>query len=275
MSESTRAASRRDEIEAALTATRERIAAACAATGRSPDDVTLIVVTKFHPAGDIVLLGELGVRDIGENRHQEAEAKLADLAQELPAGHEPPTMHFIGQAQRNKAAAIARYADVVHSVDRDRLVVALDRGAERAGRTLDVLLQVDLDPEPDPGRGGVIPAEVAALADAPFVAQVIIGLAVAAALLGVVRPVAKRHLVRPEEEAIGTARYVGRGATVTQTVTDDSGLVRVDGDVWTARVEAGELSVPVDAPVRIVEVRGATLVVTPAEPVRDVITRGD
>jgi len=75
-------------------------------------------------------------------------------------------MHFIGQAQRNKAAAIARYADVVHSVDRDRLAVALDRGAERPGRRLDVLLQVDLDPEPDPGRGGVLPADVASLADA-------------------------------------------------------------------------------------------------------------
>ncbi|HHU10575.1 MAG TPA: YggS family pyridoxal phosphate-dependent enzyme [Intrasporangiaceae bacterium] len=166
MSESRSPASRRDEIATALTATRERIAAACAAAGRSPQDVTLIVVTKFHPADDIVLLGELGVRDIGENRHQEAEAKLADLAEVLPAGQPRPTMHFIGQAQRNKAAAIARYADVVHSVDRDRLAVALDRGAERAGRRLDVLLQVDLDPEPDPGRGGVLPADVASLADA-------------------------------------------------------------------------------------------------------------
>lgn len=163
-------ATRRAELAEGLAATRDRIAGACAQVGRSPDEVTLIVVTKFFPASDIVLLGELGVHDIGENRHQEAEAKLAELAGLLPPDQAMPTVHFIGQAQRNKAGAIARYADVVHSVDRDRLAVALNSGAERAGRRLDVLLQVDLDPDPDPGRGGLGPAAV------PDLAQVVAGL---------------------------------------------------------------------------------------------------
>src|SRR5690606_41364316 len=84
----------------------------------------------------------------------------------VPPARRRPTQPCIGQAQRNAAGAIARYADVVHSVDRENLAIALDRGAERAERRLDVLLQVDLDPDPDPGRGGLAPMDVTALADA-------------------------------------------------------------------------------------------------------------
>ena len=80
-------------------------------------------------------------------------------------------LHFIGQLQTNKAGHVASYADVVQSVDRPRLVSALDRGAHAAGRRLDVLLQVDLDPDPRPrrfrrARGGVRPEDAAGLADA-------------------------------------------------------------------------------------------------------------
>ena len=87
---------RRDEVEANLTAVRERIAGACARAGRSAGEVTLTVVTKFFPASDVHLLADLGVRDVGENRHQEAEAKRAECA-DLGL-----TWHFIGGLQSNK-----------------------------------------------------------------------------------------------------------------------------------------------------------------------------
>lgn len=153
---------RRAEIGAGLSQVEARIRAACEGAGRARDEVTLIVVTKFFPASDIEILCELGVRDIGESRDQEARAKVADVATRL--GDRTPRIHFIGQLQRNKAASVAGYADVVHSLDRDRLARALDAGASRAGRSLDVLLQIDLDSSPDPGRGGVRPDEVPALA---------------------------------------------------------------------------------------------------------------
>ncbi len=91
------------------------------------------------------LLADLGVTDVGENRHQEAEAKAAECA-DLGL-----TWHFIGGLQSNKAAAVAAYADVVESVDRAKLVAPLDRGAHERDREVDVLLQVSLDP---PGRDG-------------------------------------------------------------------------------------------------------------------------
>lgn len=156
---------RRDELFEGLARTEDRVQAACRASGRDRGEVTLIVVTKFFPAEDAVTLVDLGVRDIGENRDQEAGAKVEELKALLVGRERMPRVHFIGQAQRNKAASIARYADVVHSLDRARLATALDHGAERAGRVLDVLLQVDLDPVPDPGRGGTSPQDVPTLAD--------------------------------------------------------------------------------------------------------------
>jgi PLP dependent protein len=151
--------SRRDELAARLRAVHERIERACSAAGRSPGEVELIAVTKFFPASDVDLLAELGVRHVGENRHQEAVEKVAGLAHRADL-----TVHFIGQLQTNKAAAVARYADVVQSVDRPRLVDALQRGAEGAGRRLGVLVQVALDH--GAGRAGVDPAAAPELADA-------------------------------------------------------------------------------------------------------------
>jgi pyridoxal phosphate enzyme (YggS family) len=152
------AGSRRDEVAAGLAAVRGRIDTALAAAGRS-DVPTLVVVTKYFPASDVDLLAELGVTDIGENRDQEASAKCAELAH-----RERLTVHFIGQLQSNKAGSVARYADVVHSVDRTKLVRALDRAAGREGRTLDVLVQVGLDRSG--GRGGAAPDQAPSLADA-------------------------------------------------------------------------------------------------------------
>ena len=156
---------RRDEIKANLTAVRDRIARACARAGRSPEQVTLTVVTKFFPASDVRLLAELGVRDVGENRHQEAETKRAECA-DLGL-----TWHFIGGLQSNKAVAVAAYADVVESVDRAKLLKGLTRGAHETGRTLDVLVQVSLDEDPGAGRSGVAPDQAEALAEQVVAAE--------------------------------------------------------------------------------------------------------
>jgi PLP dependent protein len=152
--------SRRDEIEAGLARVHDRIAAACADAGRAPDDVHLVVVTKFFPVSDVRVLAELGVTDVGENRHQEAEAKAAECA-DLGL-----TWHFIGGLQSNKAAAVATYASVVESVDRRKLVGPLSRGAHQRSHPVDVLLQVSLDPPDRAGRSGADPAELADLAAA-------------------------------------------------------------------------------------------------------------
>jgi PLP dependent protein len=157
-----KAGDRDQEIALSLARVRSRIAAACVAAGRSPADVTLVVVTKTYPVEDVERLIDLGVRDVGENRDQEAAPKAASL---LGRGL---VWHFVGQLQRNKARSVLRYADVVHTVDRDSLVTALSRAAEDLGRRVDVLLQVDLDdsgPATDRGRGGVAPSGLGRLAD--------------------------------------------------------------------------------------------------------------
>ncbi len=153
-------AGRRDQIATNLATVRERIATACADAGRDPSAVLLVVVTKFFPASDVRVLADLGVTDVGENRHQEAEAKAAEC---VDLGLR---WHFIGGLQSNKAAAVAAYADVVESVDRLKLVAPLERGAERRERAVEVLLQVSLDPPGAQGRAGAEPGDLAALASA-------------------------------------------------------------------------------------------------------------
>ena len=103
------------DLEQRLDSVRARVDAACRAAGRDPDEVTLVVVTKVFPSSDVRLLADLGVRDVGENRHQEAAAKAEELASLSLR------WHFIGGLQSNKAAAVATYADAVHSVDRSKL----------------------------------------------------------------------------------------------------------------------------------------------------------
>ena len=151
---------RREEIAGHLAEVRARVALACAGAGRSADEITLIAITKTRPASDVRLLGELGVTDVGENRDQEAAPKAAECERLGVVGL---TWHFVGQLQTNKAASVVRYADFVHSVDRDRLVRALGNHARRAGRTITCLVQVSLDR--DPQRGGALPEQVPGLAD--------------------------------------------------------------------------------------------------------------
>ena len=148
---------RADELSANLAHVHARVEAACAAAGREPETVTLIVVSKTWPADDVRRLAALGVRDFGENRDQEAAPKAAATS-DLDL-----RWHFVGQLQTNKAASVARYADLVHSVDRESLVTALERGATKAGRRIGCLIEVDLT-DGVTGRGGASPADVPELA---------------------------------------------------------------------------------------------------------------
>ena len=173
-------ANRKGELSGRLAAVRERIAGACAAAGRDPREVTLVAVTKTFPASDVRLLYELGVRDVGENRDQEAAPKAAECADLTPE----LTWHFVGQLQTNKAASVVRYARVVHSVDRLRLARVLGQQARRAGREVTCLIQVSLDADPD--RGGAVPAQVPELAAAVDAEEgLILGGVMAIAPLGV------------------------------------------------------------------------------------------
>ncbi len=153
---------RRAELAANLARVEDRIAAACAAAGRDRSEITLVVVTKTYPASDVAILAGLGVREVAENRDQEAAGKA-----ELTAGS-GLSWHFVGQLQTNKVRSVVRYADFVHSVDRPRLVTALSDAAVRAGREVGCLVQVALDAPSGSvgGRGGVSPPDVADLAGA-------------------------------------------------------------------------------------------------------------
>jgi pyridoxal phosphate enzyme (YggS family) len=177
---------RADELAGNLAAVEDRVAAACAAAGRSRAEITVVAVSKTWPASDVALLRDLGVRDFGENRDAEAAQKAAAVPD--------VRWHFVGAVQTNKARSVASYADVVHSLDRSSLVDALSRGATRAGRTIDVLVQVSLDG--GSGRAGAAPEDVAGLSDLAGASE---GLRLAGVMaiapLGADAALAFRHLV--------------------------------------------------------------------------------
>lgn len=125
-----------------------RIDGAAAKAGRDANEITLIVVTKFHTADVVRKLHECGVSDFGENRHQEAEPKALETS-ELNLN-----WHFVGQLQSKKARAAARYAKTIHSLDRSSVIAALSKIED----VIDGFLQINLTD--NPGRGGVEPAEI-------------------------------------------------------------------------------------------------------------------
>ena len=150
---------RKEELQAGLERTRAQIEDFARAAGREAPQ--LLPVTKFHPAGDVALLAELGVTDVAENREQEARAKAA----ELPA----VCFHMIGQIQTKKANHVARWAHSVHSLDSAKLATALDRGVANAQESgdrddaLPVFIQVSADG--DTARGGVALPDVPSLVE--------------------------------------------------------------------------------------------------------------
>ncbi len=138
---------RNEELQQNLNDFKNQIQKACDSVGRTLFDVHLIAVSKTWPASDIRILHELGVRDFGESKDQEAIEKVAELS-DLDIN-----WHFIGQVQTNKLNHIAKYADVVHALDRPKVITGLDAAAGKLNRQITGLLQISLDG--DESRGGV------------------------------------------------------------------------------------------------------------------------
>ncbi len=143
-----------------LAEVRERIARAAARAGRSPEEITLVAVSKGHPPEAVVEAYRLGLRDFGENRVEEAEVKIAAVRDMLAAAGEGDDIrwHLIGHIQSRKAKrAVAPYV-LVHSVDRLKIARRLDRFAGELGRVLPVLLEINVSGEPT--KFGFSPTEV-------------------------------------------------------------------------------------------------------------------
>lgn len=151
------------DIQSNLEKINTRIAEACSRSKRNISEITLIAVTKTYPASDVDLLKQLGIENVGENKDQEASGKISQVKEKF-------SWHFIGQLQSNKAKSVVTYADLIHSVDRLSLAKELQKSASAIAKKQKVLIQVDLDQSgPDSSRGGVWPADLAALAQ--FISQ--------------------------------------------------------------------------------------------------------
>jgi hypothetical protein len=140
-------------IAANLAAVRERIAAAARAADRMPESVTLVAVSKTHPAANVRQALMAGHRIFGENRVQEAQAKYPELRAEFP----DLDLHLIGPLQTNKVRDAVAGFDVIESVDRVRLAQALAGEMERSGRRPPCLIEVNTGEEPQ--KAGIMPAD--------------------------------------------------------------------------------------------------------------------
>ena len=130
------------DLQDNLTRVRERLAAAAARAGRNPSDITLVAVTKTHPVEALLAAYELGVRHFGENRVEEAAAKLPAFKQAVA---DPAVVfHMIGHVQSRKAEEVAALFDRVHSVDSAKLAARLSR---LAARPLPILVEVNVSGE--------------------------------------------------------------------------------------------------------------------------------
>ena len=140
-----------------LDSIRTRIAAATRIARRKPDDVTLIAISKTHPAEMIAPLIAAGQRVFGENRVQEAQAKWPGLIAKSP----DIRLHLVGQLQSNKADDAVALFDCIHSLDRPNLVTALARAMDTAGKQVPCFVQVNIGDEPQ--KGGCAIADLPAL----------------------------------------------------------------------------------------------------------------
>jgi pyridoxal phosphate enzyme (YggS family) len=147
------------DVAVGLAAVRARIAAACRACGRDPTGVQLLAVSKAHPAAAVRAALAAGQRTFGENRVQELERKAAELS-DLPL-----RWHLVGSLQTNKVRDLLQVPglELVHSLDRPKLADALQAECERAGRDLDVLLQINATGETR--KHGVLPEHSAQLVE--------------------------------------------------------------------------------------------------------------
>lgn len=149
-----------DSLAERLADAQRKITAAALLCGRAADEITLIVVTKNHPNQLVYDLLDLGIRDFGENRDQEAAPKAAEVRANSGIEHR---WHFIGQLQSNKVKSVVSYASSIHSLDRQSLLDSLGKSTIERESPLDVFVQLNLTD--DPGRGGIQPADLLPFAE--------------------------------------------------------------------------------------------------------------
>ena len=147
---------RKHTIFSAAENTRRAIGECCQNSGRDSADIAIIAAAKTFCADDVRVCAECGIVDIGENYLQEAQDKMRQVAS-LPL-----IWHYIGRLQSNKAAAVARLFDFVHSVDNADIAAKLSAARAEVGKPLAVFVQVNIDFER--GKGGIAPKDAAALA---------------------------------------------------------------------------------------------------------------
>lgn len=202
----TQGSSLAERYEAALS----RIRSAAVSSGRSADDVKLIVVTKNHPASLVLDLIELGARDFGENRDQEAAPKAAEVRAGSAIEHD---WHFVGQLQSNKVKSVLQYATSLHSLDRDSLLTELIKQTERLEKQLDVFIELNLTG--DPGRGGIQPENLTHFAERVLAAPRLNLLGVMGVAGLDVEPAGEFERIREASEALQKvapqARFISAG----------------------------------------------------------------
>ncbi|HEX3531574.1 MAG TPA: YggS family pyridoxal phosphate-dependent enzyme [Thermoanaerobaculia bacterium] len=149
------------ELPARLAAVRDRIAAACRRTGRSPSEVVLLGVSKTHPAAAVEAAWRAGLRTFGENRVQEALAKSRELAHlpPPPPAADGPEWQLIGPLQSNKVRAALELFRTIHSIDRPSIAEALDREAAARGLQLTGFLEINVGGEAS--KHGFVPEGLA------------------------------------------------------------------------------------------------------------------
>lgn len=221
------------DIRRRLEVVQGRIAAACERAGRDPAKVRLVAVTKSFGPEVVRAALEAGLRDFGENRVQELEAKAALLPGERAGGE--LRWHLIGSLQRNKARPAVELADTFHALDSERLARALDRRAAAAERVLPCYVQVNVSGEAS--KSGLAPEEVHAFLDglAAFEHLEVLGLMTLAApaeteeeLEAVVRP-QLRLLRRLAETYEGASPRVRRPLRLSMGMSGDFEVALEEG----------------------------------------------
>jgi pyridoxal phosphate enzyme (YggS family) len=170
------------EVADRLGEVRERIARAARRAGRDPGAVRLVAVSKTFPAARVIEAIAAGIDCFGENRIQEASHKIPELRAACDA---PVEWHFVGALQRNKARRAVELFDVIESIDRTSLAHDVAKAARALGRRPRVLLQVNVDAEPQ--KSGVSPADLP-------------GLLESVAALSELEPVGLMAIPRPERD---------------------------------------------------------------------------
>jgi pyridoxal phosphate enzyme (YggS family) len=213
-----------------LTTVRERMAAATRATGRSPDAVTLVVITKEVEVDAIRQALDAGAVDLGENRAQELVPKAEAIAREAAP---KPRWHFIGRLQRNKVRAAAPHVALWQSIDREDVAREVAHRAPGA----EMLVQVNVAGEPQ--KGGCEPDAVDALVDACRVLGCRVeGLMTVPPLNGDPRPVFAR-LRRMTDDLGLSVCSMGMSGDFESAIAEGATMVRVGGAIFGPRPGSG------------------------------------